>query len=211
MDTIWKNKPDPNKKLIFKKKFKINKKIPILGNIARFHPQKDHKNLLNALYLLKKEGILFKCILVGYKINNQNRILNNIIRKFNLIHEIKLLGSQTNINQIMNGIDINILSSKYGEAFPNVVAEAMASGTPCVVTDVGDASIIVDKTGWTTKPNNPHSLAKGIKKALISLNTNNWKNKCIKARKRVHKFYNINQMIENYRLIWKSVLIKNKI
>ena len=50
-----KYKPDPNQKLIFKKKFNLTKNIPILGNIARFHPQKDHKNLLNALYLLKKK------------------------------------------------------------------------------------------------------------------------------------------------------------
>ena len=53
---LKKYRPDPMQKLIFKK-FNFNKKIPILGNIARFHPQKDHKNLLNALYLLKKDKI----------------------------------------------------------------------------------------------------------------------------------------------------------
>ena len=85
-----------------------------------------------------------------------------MIKKFKLHNEIILLGSQKDINVIMNVIDIHIMSSKSGEAFPNVVAEAMACGTPCIATDVGDASIIVEKTGWIVQP--LRELAMTIKK-----------------------------------------------
>ena len=106
----------------------------------------------------------------------------------------------------MNGIDVHILASKYGEAFPNVVGEAMASGTPCVVTNVGDTREIVKKTGWVVPPNNAIELSKGIKAALKNYETNNWNNLCINARKRIKYNFSISNMIENYRKVWKSNL-----
>ena len=75
----------------------------------------------------------------------------------------------------MNGLDIHIQSSSYGEGFPNVVAEAMACGTPSIVTNVGDASFIVGKTGWIVPPNNPKKLARAIEMALLELGTKKWK------------------------------------
>lgn len=108
----------------------------------------------------------------------------------------------------MNGIDIHVLSSKYGEAFPNVLGEAMASGTPCVVTDVGDSSLIVDKTGWVVQPNNPRKLASNLKSAILQFKNKGWVNICKNARKRIDNRFSIKSMNKNYNDVWKNISIK---
>ena len=55
---------------------------------------------------------------------------------------------------IYNSFDVCVLTSAYGEGFPNVIGEAMACGVPCVVTDVGDSRIIVDNKGKVVPVNN---------------------------------------------------------
>ena len=129
-----------------------------------------------------------------------------MIKEFDLDNEIILLGSQNNINRIMKKIDIHILASEYGEAFPNVVAEAMASGTPCVVTDVGDSSLIVGKTGWTVKTRNSKSLAYSIMKAIKKSKSKEWDYQCQAARNRIVNKFTIKKMINNYNKIWQKTL-----
>ncbi len=63
--------------------------------------------------------------------------------------------------QIYNSLDL-LVSSSCGEGFSNAIAEAMACGVPCVVTDVGDSAQIVGGTGIVVPPRNPLALAEGI-------------------------------------------------
>ena len=121
-----------------------------------------------------------------------------------------LLGQNQNISQVMNGIDVYVQSSSGGEGFPNVVAESMACGTPCVVTDVGDAAFIVDNTGWVVPPKNPIKLAQAIKYSLDILGTKNWKIKQHNARLRVKKKFNLKKILNSYNNLWIKVYKNNK-
>ena len=51
----------------------------------------------------------------------------------------------------MNALDLHILSS-FSESLPLSIMEAMACGTPCLVTDVADTARVTGETGWVVPP-----------------------------------------------------------
>ena len=193
----------------FLKKIDIKKNIPLIGNVARYDPQKDHLNLLKALSIIRLKKINFFCILIGSNIDQNNIDLVNIIKKLNLHKNVILLGRNDNIPQVMNGLDLHVLSSCYGEGFPNVIAEAMACGTPCIATDVGDAAFIIGKTGWVVPPKNPIKLSGAIENALFEFGSKKWDNKCVKSRLTIKEKFSINKMLNSYNNVWRKVYKKN--
>jgi len=202
-------KPNKYQKSYLRKIIKIKKKIPLIGTVARYDPKKDHINLLKALSLVRLKNIDFFCVLIGSGINKININLIREIRRLKLNNNIKLFGAKNNIQQVMNGLDLHIQSSRYGEGFPNVVAEAMACGTPCVVTNVGDAAFIVGKTGWVVPPKNPFKLAKAIEEALSEVNSKHWKKRSNQSRLRIKENFDIEKMLNSFNKVWTDVLDKN--
>lgn len=178
----------------------------LIGMIGRFDPLKDHKNLLDALAIIKLHGVDFCCVLVGHGLDQRNMQLVAWLAEHNLTSEVRLLGQRVDIPYVMNALDIHVLSSS-SEAFPNVVAEAMACGTPVVVTDVGDAALIVGETGWIVPSKDPKALADALLQSRSAmLDKSAWQARCIAARQRMEDHFNLGRMVENYHLAWQKEL-----
>jgi len=182
----------------------VSNSINLLGIVGRFDPLKDHQNLIKAIGLLKQSGIEFKCVFVGTKLTQNNGLIIKWLTETGVVNNAILLGQRTDVPHLMNAFDLHILSSS-SEAFPNVLPEAMACGTPCVSTNVGDSSLIVGDTGWMVEPGNPEELARAIMSALYEKENNpyKWKNRKIACRERIVENFSIERMVEKYNATWK--------
>ena len=60
--------------------------------------------------------------MAGQYVNKNNKELNNLINEFNLRNKITLLGELNNTKSFFRKIDYFVLSSSFGESFPNVIA-----------------------------------------------------------------------------------------
>lgn len=194
--------PDRRARQSLRNHLQVTNDIPLIGMVGRFDPQKDHFNLLFALARLLNQGFDFICVLVGTGLDTDNVELVRQVERLGLQERVRLLGRRDDIPVVMNAIDLHVLSSS-SEGFPNVLAEAMACGTPCVTTDVGDAALIVGDTGWVVPSRDPEALAGGIQTSLrIKEDLTNWTARQVAARKRAVDNFNIQKMVAAYHNVW---------
>ncbi|WP_022705490.1 glycosyltransferase family 4 protein [Pseudorhodobacter ferrugineus] len=194
--------PNPSAGQQVRHALSLDKAEDVIGFVARYDPQKDHDNLLRALAILNGQGICPQCLLVGTGLVARNTILVERISELGLQDLVHLIGCRNDVPALMNALDLHVMSSAFGEAFPNVLAEAMACGTPCVSTDVGDAAEIVGPTGRIVPPRNPEALAKAIRTMLAEKVGPDWTVRREDARRRVSERYSLSQMVDSYHEVW---------
>ena len=179
----------------------------VLGSIARWNRQKDIPNLLAAVKILRCEGIELQCLLLGAELDSNNSGLASVIQKAQCEDVVVPLGPRSDIVDIARALDLHVLASCGAEAFPNVVAETMLSGTPNVVTNVGDAGLIVGETGWVVPPRDPEQLASAIRTAYKEWSASEklWQKRKHAARARIASEFSFNKMADAYADVWKRI------
>jgi glycosyltransferase involved in cell wall biosynthesis len=196
-------KPDPTARESLRKELGIAADAIVIGLAARFHPHKDHRNFIQAAARLHKLMPEVHFVLFGMGITWENAQLAGWIGSAAIRERCHLLGLRHDISRLFSGMDIATTAS-CSEAFPIVVGEAMACGTPCVVTDVGDSALIVENTGSVVAPEDPHALAEAWR-ALIDAGPAVRKRLGIAARDRVQRHFALPAIVERYQGIYAKV------
>jgi len=174
----------------------------VVGHIARYHPMKDHANFLRAAVALTSSYPDTNFILSGRDILPNNIELTCLIPD-TLRDRFHLLGERTDVHDLMSAMDIVASSSSYGEAFPNVVGEAMASSLSCVVTDIGDSAYIVGETGVVVPPRDNYAFATGIE-SLLALSLLERQELGEQARQRIEDNFALAAIVKQYSELYKT-------
>ncbi len=176
----------------------------LVGLVARWHPQKDHVNFVEAAAHTARQRPEVSFLLVGTGIDDANTQLRDLIAATGLGQRFRLLGERTDIPRLTAGLDVAVSAAAFGEAFPLVIGEAMASGVPCVVTDVGDSAMMVGTTGRVVPARDPAALAAALVEVL-ALPTQERRNMGAAARARISTEYDLDSVAARYADLYRSL------
>lgn len=176
----------------------------VVGLIGRYHPQKNHLGFVEAMNSVHAIHPDVHFVLVGKGVDHENRELENSLERFQVRNNVHLLGLRRDVHRLIAGLDVLALPS-IGEAFPNVVGEAMACGVPCAVCDVGDVAWILGGCGEVAKHGDMEDLALALLK-LIELPYSKREEIGTLARERVSNYFEIGKVVRQYEELYSRCI-----
>lgn len=178
---------------------------PLVGLIARYDPQKNHAGFIEAAARLNTVRPDVHFLLAGGGVDGSNVTLQAALAKYaGLQARMHLLGRRDDMPRLMAALDV-LVSTSHGEAFPNVLGEAMACGVPCVVTNVGDSAEIVGATGRVVPAGDMEGLARQLL-VLLQLDLEDKVALSQQARARVAAEYEIGHVTRLYQAFYEQLL-----
>jgi glycosyltransferase involved in cell wall biosynthesis len=137
----------------------------VVGCLGRYNPAKDHANFVSAAALLAARHPACRFLMVGRDLTSANATLMAQIQATGFADRFVLLGERSDPAACLDAMDVFVLSS-CTEGFPNVLGEAMATGVPCVSTDVGDAAFLLGDAGPVVPARDSAALAQAVSHLL---------------------------------------------
>jgi len=116
------------------KELNIKEGTPIISVVARLSEPKDPLFAIRVAEYIKHTGCNFKFLLIGDGVMRKD--CEQLIETLNLQEQILLMGTCSNVREILQSVDIALLFSKW-EGLPISIIEAMFAGKPVIANGVG--------------------------------------------------------------------------
>jgi glycosyltransferase involved in cell wall biosynthesis len=158
---------------------------PLVGNVARLAPQKDHRTLIEAARLMPEaEFVIAGDGKLRAELETQAEGSN-----------VRLLGARDDVPEVLASLDVFAFPSLF-EGLCLAVIEAQAAGVPVVATPVGGIreTVIDGETGLLVPTRDPSAVAAAIRRLLEDRPAA--EAMAAEARRRVRERFSVERMIE---------------
>jgi glycosyltransferase involved in cell wall biosynthesis len=162
-------RPDAAARDALRREWCIDEAECLVGLAARLDPMKDHGTFLTAAARVAAMRPHVRFVCIGDGPADYRDALIETARRLGLADRVTWAGARGDMWRVYNALDLAVSSSSFGEGFPNAILEAMATGIPCVATNVGDSAIIIGELGWVCPPADSAALATALLRAIDAL------------------------------------------
>ena len=139
----------------------IPRTTPIVGFVGRLAPEKGPDIFIRMASFVHAEMRDARFVLVGD--GPLRPSLERLATQLGLYEHVKFAGLQRNMRSIYQSLAL-FVSASHSEGMPLALMEAMASGCPCVATQVGGVAEVMQEgtTGLLARPNDPEHLGAAV-------------------------------------------------
>ncbi|MFZ2497813.1 glycosyltransferase family 4 protein [Methanosarcina sp.] len=180
--------------------FRINKQIcerdNLVGYIGRLSEEKGIINFIKAIPIIVKSKPD-----VNFLIGGDGLLRDEIVKYLHnnsLSSRVKFVGwiPHEELPSYLNDLKLVVIPS-FSEGLPNVMLEAMASGSPLLANSVGSIPYFIrdGENGFLMQDNFPDCIAENV---LRSLNSNKLDEVSKNARKYIESEFNYTKAVEKY-------------
>lgn len=187
-----------NAKVSFRKEFGYTEEDVIIIMVAKFRQQKDHETLVKSIAQLPDK---YKLLLVGDGKKERYDEIVNLVEKLKIKGRTIFTGERGDVFSLYKMANIAVLSSNW-EGFGLVAAEAMASGTPLIASNVPGLSEVVSGGGILFEKGNVDDLTQKISELTDDNVLYNETSR--KGQKKAQK-YDISRLVEQTLLLYRSL------
>lgn len=177
----------------------------LFSTIALLEERKGHIWLLKAIKLMKESNgdLLDKMpLFIIEGVGSEKRKLEDYINENKLNDDVKLIGNESHIFNLINASDVIVLPSVANEDFPNVVIEAMSMGKPVIGTEIAGIPEQIDNNvnGYVVAPKNTEEMILAIKNLMDMDQIQRFSDK---AKQKYNANYTVSVSVKKYMSVYK--------
>jgi len=176
----------------------------LIGRVARFAPMKDFPTLFATFARIRTAIPQSRLVLAGRGMTTDNSQLMDVLSTHGSPDQVHFLGPVLKIEELYQGLDLLLSTSRSNEGFPNVVFEAVASGCPVVSTAVGNTVEERELQAAVIEPGDARAMADAALRVL-TLSAAERQSLMQNSRTLLEARFGLDAFADAYLDVWQSV------